>query len=154
LLQVDLSLAGQEDNYGRMYDVAPHFNETSPWISGFSAGVTTSPPATTYIATGDAGNDKNHEAFQKPQPNRTAFWTNAHGCSRMAIHSASHIHWQQAQCDESEEPVLEGVAVGGFWLFMDHHGTFADRRWVFVLLGLFLALALVCNLIKARSGVG
>lgn len=95
-----------------------------------TAGVTTkstfNPPATTYIVTGDAGNNENHEPFTLEQPARSAYRTDAYGYSRMTVHNASHLFWEQVQCDLSQEPALEGVVVDSTWIVQEHHGSFED----------------------------
>jgi hypothetical protein len=121
---VDLFIAGHEHNYERMYDVAPWFNEKSPWLSGITTQSTTNPPATIYIVTGDAGNRENHETFQKEQPNRTAFRTDAYGYSRMSIFNESHLYWEQVECDSSVDPVVENTVIDSFWLVQENHGPF------------------------------
>lgn len=124
---VDLYLCGHEHNYERMFDVAPAFDPRQPWLSGVSTRSTTNPPAPTYIVTGDAGNDENHEAFTRPQPNRTAFRTDAYGYSRLAVHNATHLHWEQVECDATEDPGREGAVIDSFWLVQENHGSFAGR---------------------------
>lgn len=112
---VDLFICGHEHNYERMYDIAP---------GGLTTQSTTNPPATVYIVTGDAGNDENHETFNRPQPAHTAFRSDAFGYSRMSVHNASALYWEQVQCDSSETPVLEGVVIDSFWLIQNSHGPF------------------------------
>ena len=108
-----------------MYDVAPAENYT--WLSGTTTQSTVDMPATTYIVTGDAGNDENHESFIKPQPDRTAFRTDAYGYSRMDVYNATHLHWQQVECDTSEDPGKEGTVIDDVWLIQHNHGSFAER---------------------------
>ena len=121
---VDLFLNGHEHNYERMYDVAP--NETFDWTAGVTTKSTFNPPATTYIVTGDAGSNENHEPFTLEQPARSAYRTDAYGYSRMTVHNASHLFWEQVQCDLSQEPALEGVVVDSTWIVQEHHGSFED----------------------------
>eukprot|EP00615_Pteridomonas_danica_P006811 CAMPEP_0114337072 /NCGR_PEP_ID=MMETSP0101-20121206/6127_1 /TAXON_ID=38822 ORGANISM="Pteridomonas danica, Strain PT" /NCGR_SAMPLE_ID=MMETSP0101 /ASSEMBLY_ACC=CAM_ASM_000211 /LENGTH=422 /DNA_ID=CAMNT_0001469201 /DNA_START=149 /DNA_END=1417 /DNA_ORIENTATION=- len=121
---VDLFISGHEHNYERMYDVAPWFNEHRPWLSGITTQSTTNPPATIYIITGDAGNRENHETFQRDQPNRTAFRTDAYGYSRMSIYNTSHLYWEQVECDASQDPAVERQVIDSFWLVQHHHGPF------------------------------
>ena len=121
---VDLYLNGHEHNYERMFDVAPH--ETYDWTAGVTTGSTFNPPATTYIVTGDAGNNENHEPFTLEQPARSAYRTDAYGYSRMTVYNATHLFWEQVQCDLSEEPVLLGVVVDSTWIVQEYHGSFED----------------------------
>ena len=87
-------------------------------------------PATTYIVTGDAGNDENHEPFTRDAPARTALRTDAYGFSRMDVHNATHLHWQQVECDFS--PDIDDIATGhrvidDVWLVQHQHGSFSER---------------------------
>jgi len=125
---VDLFIAGHEHNYERMYDIAPWHNDAEPWLSGNTTQSTTNPPATTYIVTGDAGNRENHETFQRPQPDRTAYRTDAFGYSRMSIYNETHLYWEQVECDASEDPVVERTVVDSFWLVQENHGPFSQQQ--------------------------
>ena len=55
------------------------------------------PNATIYIVTGAAGSAEMHEGFDNPQPSFSAFRSNTFGYSRLLVHNASHIRWQQVQ---------------------------------------------------------
>ena len=66
-------------------------------------------------------------AFSLPQPDRSAYRTDAYGYSRMTIYNRTHLFWEQVQCDSSEVPVLEGVVVDSAWIVQNNHGSFADR---------------------------
>jgi hypothetical protein len=107
-----------------MYDIAP--NETYDWTAGSTTLSTFNPPATTYIVTGDAGNHENHEPFILEKPARSAYRTDAYGYSRMTVYNATHIFWEQVQCDLSEQPALEGVVVDSTWIVQEYHGSFED----------------------------
>ena len=64
--------------------------------------------ATIYIVTGAAGNQEMHEGFTKKQPTWSAFRSNTFGYSRMLIHNASHIHWQQVRpCPHTSRFLVE-----------------------------------------------
>lgn len=110
-----------------MYDVAPG-DETYSWTAGITTQSTFNPPATTYIVTGDAGNDENHETFQLSQPARTAYRTDAYGYSRMTVYNSTHLFWEQVQCDNSETPVILGEVVDSTWIIQENHGPFSARR--------------------------
>ncbi|KAJ8604431.1 hypothetical protein CTAYLR_000882 [Chrysophaeum taylorii] len=118
---VDLFINGHEHNYERMFDVAPEPDNLS-WLSGISTQSTVDMPATTYIITGDAGSDEDHEVFDREQPNRTAFRTDSYGYSRMEIYNATHLHWQQVEYDFSAGVL--GDVVDDVWLVQHHHGPF------------------------------
>jgi hypothetical protein len=62
------------------------------------------PKATIYIVTGAAGCKEMHEGFSIRQPSWSAFRSNTFGYSRMYVHNASHIHWQQIQTDPTLFP--------------------------------------------------
>jgi hypothetical protein len=83
---VDLFVNGHEHNYERNWPT--YKNKTSQ--------SNTNPTATIYIVTGAAGSKELHEPFTRVQPARSALRSNTFGYSRMYIHNASHIHWQQA----------------------------------------------------------
>ncbi len=99
-------------------------DEKGDWTSGITTRSTTNPPATTYIVSGDAGNHENHEVFVLPQPDRTAYRTDAYGYSRMTVYNATHVYWDQVQCDSSTTPILEGVVVDSTWIIQENHGPF------------------------------
>ena len=40
-----------------------------------------------------------HEPFTKPQPPRSAFRSNTFGYSKLWIHNATHVRWQQIVTD-------------------------------------------------------
>ena len=87
-------------------------------------------PATTYIVTAAAGNDENHEPFTRDAPARTALRTDAYGFSRMDVHNATHLRWQQVECDFS--PDIDDIATGhrvidDVWLVQHQHGSFSER---------------------------
>lgn len=120
---VDLFLNGHEHNYERMYDIAPA--EDGTYLAGVTTMSTTDMPATTYIVTGIGGGIEAHESFTRPKPNRTAFRTDAYSYSRMDVYNATHLHWQQVECDSSEDPGNEGAVIDDVWLVQHEHGSFA-----------------------------
>ena len=74
---VDLYINGHEHNYERMFDISPM--ETFDYLAGVSTFSTVNPPATTFIITGDAGQEEGHKEFVYDQPERTAYRTSAYG---------------------------------------------------------------------------
>lgn len=82
---VDLWLNGHEHNYERSWPVYHHLSDDS----------NVDPKATIYIVSGAAGCHELHEPFARPQPNYTAFRSNTFGYSRMWLHNATHLRWQQ-----------------------------------------------------------
>jgi len=109
---VDLFIAGHEHNYERMYDV--YKNETTK--------STINPPATIHIVTGNAGGPENHEIFQREQPSRTAFRTDAYGYSRMQVYNTTHLHWEQVECDT--DAGVQDVVIDEVWIVQENHGSF------------------------------
>ena len=45
------------------------------------------------------------------------------GYSRMYVHNATHLFWQQVMTDNGE-PQEEGKVIDYFWLVQDKHGPF------------------------------
>merc|ERR1711972_1142557 len=124
---VDLYIAGHEHDYERMFDVAPHFNEVLPWLSGITTQSTLDPPATTYIITGSAGNIEDHEPFTRPAPERSAKRLNTYGWSKMIVHNATHLLWQQIQTDSGAPASTWGKVMDETWIVQNHHGPFAQH---------------------------
>lgn len=109
---VDMYICGHEHNYERMYDV--YKNETTQ--------STINPPATTYVVTGDAGGPEDHESFELPQPDRTAFRTDAFGYSRMTVYNETHLFWEQVECDTDDN--VQDTVIDSTWLVVEEHGPF------------------------------
>lgn len=109
---VDMYICGHEHNYERMYDV--YKNETTQ--------STVNPPATTYVVTGDAGGPEDHESFELPQPDRTAFRTDAFGYSRMTVYNETHLFWEQVECDTDDN--VQDTVIDSTWLVVEEHGPF------------------------------
>lgn len=124
---VDLFIVGHEHNYERMYDVAPAYNATAPWLSGATTRSTVDPPATTHIVTGSAGNVEDHEPFTRPAPLRTAKRLNTFGWSRMTVHNETHLLWQQVQTDSGQPAATWGTVMDEAWIVQHHHGPFASH---------------------------
>jgi len=112
---VDLYIAGHEHNYERMYDVYDEKTTQS----------TTNPPATVHIITGDAGGPEQHEKFKRPQPDRTAFRTDAYGYSRMTVFNATTLLWEQVETDTDAN--IEGKVIDSVFITQEKHGPFARR---------------------------
>lgn len=124
---VDLYVCGHEHDYERMFDVAPQYNAVLPYLSGKTTRSTTNPPATTYIVTGSAGSVEEHEPFIRPRPRRSAARLNTFGWSRMTVHNASHLYWEQIQTDNGQPPATWNSVVDSVWLVQEHHGSFKDH---------------------------
>jgi len=113
---VDIFINGHEHDYERMYDV----------YQGKTMQTTTNPKATMYIVTGAAGNQEKHEPFIRPQPTRSALRANTYGYSRMWVHNATHIHWQQVQTqkDTKKDMAKYGEVIDDAWFVQTNHGPF------------------------------
>lgn len=122
---VDLYIAGHEHDYERMYDVAPRYNAKTPWLSGVTTRSTKDPPATTYIVTGSAGNVEDHEPFTRKAPARSAKRLNTYGWSKLAVHNATHLLWQQVQTDSGEPASTWNAVMDETWIVQRHHGPFS-----------------------------
>ena len=122
---VDLYICGHEHDYERMYDIAPHKNLLHPWLSGKTTKATTNMPATTYIVVGSAGNQENHEPFQRPKPERTAIALNEYGYGRLIVYNSSHLKWQFVVTDGSAKPRPKYDVIGDeVVLVQEKHGPF------------------------------
>ena len=90
----------------------------------------TNPNSTIYIVTGAAGCGELHEPFTRPQPPRSAFRSNTFGYSRMYIHNASHIRWQQVLTDRTYFSVSDyGDVIDDVWIVQhEKHGPFSPSR--------------------------
>merc|ERR1712217_255474 len=88
---------------------------------------TLDPPATTYIVTGSAGNIEDHEPFTRPAPKRSAKRLNTYGWSKMVVHNATHLLWQQIQTDSGAPASTWGKVMDETWIVQNHHGPFAQH---------------------------
>ena len=86
------------------------------------------PTAPIYIVTGAAGSPEMHEPFTRPQPPRSAFRSNTFGYSRMEVHNATHLHWQQIQTDPTFFNTTDqyGSAIDDTWIVQTKHGPFDE----------------------------
>ena len=68
-----------------------------------------------------------HEPFTKPQPPRSAFRSNTFGYSKLWIHNATHVRWQQIVTDPTFfGPDQYGMVVDDTWVIQHHHGPFSN----------------------------
>ncbi|OQR96640.1 calcineurin-like phosphoesterase [Achlya hypogyna] len=117
---VDLYLCGHQHNYERMYDV----------YRGTTERKERNMRATTHILTGAAGQSRVlpvRKPFLRPAEAWDAFRNNIFGYGRLVIQNATHLHWQQVECDPANPAAshLNGKAVDDVWLIQEHHGSFA-----------------------------
>ncbi|KAF0696329.1 Aste57867_12888 [Aphanomyces stellatus] len=116
---VDLYLCGHQHNYERMFDVYRNATERR----------TTDMRATTYILTGAAGQSKVlpvHKPFERPPAPYDAFRNSIFGFSRLVVYNASHLQWQQIECDPYNPAAMSvnGRAIDDVWLVQTRHGRF------------------------------
>lgn len=112
---VDMFINGHEHDYERNW----------PTYKGFSQQSNEEPNATIYIVTGSAGCQEMHEPFTRPQPARSAFRTNTFGYSKLTVHNASTVRWQQIMTDPTyfgED--MYGKVVDDVWIQQSDHGPF------------------------------
>jgi hypothetical protein len=57
-----------------------------------------------------------------------AFRSNTFGYSRMYVHNATHVHWQQVQTDPTLFPDSDyGRVIDDTWIVQHHHGPFSNE---------------------------
>lgn len=119
---VDLYVCGHQHNYERAFDVYKSKTEKR----------TTNMRATTHILSGASGQyilSVMRKAFELPAADWDAFRNAIFGYSRLHVHNATHLHWQQVESDP-ENPAAQGLygkVVDDVWLVQEHHGSFRDR---------------------------
>jgi len=112
---VDFFINGHEHNYERSYPVYQAKSDRS----------NVNPKATIYIVSGSAGNTEMHEPFTRIQPTWSAYRSNTFGYSRMFVHNATHLHWQQIQTDPTDFPESDyGRVIDDAWIIQETHGPF------------------------------
>eukprot|EP00939_MAST-03C_sp_MAST-3C-sp1_P004575 g4575.t1 len=112
---VDLFVNGHEHNYERNWPT--YLNKTHQSNKN--------PPAPIFIVTGAAGCKELHEPFVQKQPPRSAFRSNTFGYSRMTIHNATHLRWQQVMTDPVYfGPDQYGKVIDDTWIVQSNHGPF------------------------------
>jgi len=119
---VDLFVAGHVHNYERMYDIAPWPNTETPCLAGKTTRSTHNPPACTYVLTAAPGNVERLENFTSPAAPWDARRLRGYGWSRMTVHNATHLHWQQIQTDTGSPTRGVGEVADDFWLVQEKHG--------------------------------
>ncbi|CAI8049980.1 Acid phosphatase type 7 [Geodia barretti] len=110
---VDLELWGHEHIYERMW---PLFNYTV--MNGSYENPYTNPGAPVHIVTGSAGCREDHGDFKKDQPEWVAFTSRDYGYSKMTVHNATHLSFQQISADQG------GKVVDEFTIIKDYHGPY------------------------------
>eukprot|EP01060_Flectonema_neradi_P029793 TRINITY_DN41_c0_g1_i2.p1 TRINITY_DN41_c0_g1~~TRINITY_DN41_c0_g1_i2.p1 ORF type:complete len:536 (+),score=134.08 TRINITY_DN41_c0_g1_i2:49-1656(+) len=112
---VDFSVNGHQHDYERSFPTYKDKSQTN----------FTNPTATIYVVTGAAGSHEMHTPFDIKQPSWSAFRSDTFGYSRMIVHNASHIHWQQVQTDPADFPQSDyGRVIDDIWIVQNSHGPF------------------------------
>ena len=112
---VDFFINGHEHDYERSW----------PVYKGQSDQSNVDPKGTIYVVTGAAGSSELHEPFTREQPEWSAYRSNTFGYSRMHIHNATHLRWQQVQTDPTLfGPELYGRVIDDAWVIQHRHGPF------------------------------
>ena len=114
---VDFYICGHEHNYERMYDI--YKNKTSQSVTNM--------PATTYIITGAAGSDENHQPFNGSEQIWDAFRTQAYSYTRFYVYNSSHIELQQVVSDNTLPSNYSGYIIDHTWYVQNNHGPFGDN---------------------------
>ncbi|TYZ65189.1 hypothetical protein PybrP1_000540 [[Pythium] brassicae (nom. inval.)] len=118
---VDLYICGHQHNYERAFDVYKSQTKRR----------TTNMRAPTHILTGASGQyilSVMRKSFELPAADWDAFRNSIFGYSRLQVHNATHLHWQQVESDP-ENPAAQGLygkVVDDVWLVQEHHGSFRD----------------------------
>eukprot|EP01063_Lacrimia_lanifica_P022139 TRINITY_DN29823_c0_g1_i1.p1 TRINITY_DN29823_c0_g1~~TRINITY_DN29823_c0_g1_i1.p1 ORF type:complete len:556 (+),score=164.37 TRINITY_DN29823_c0_g1_i1:45-1712(+) len=116
---VSLSVNGHEHDYERSW----------PVYQGRSVQSYVDPPATVYVVTGAAGCKELHDPFAHARPGWVGFRSNTFGYTRMTVHNASHVHFQQMATDPTSFPASEyGAVIDDFWVVQRTHGPFNESR--------------------------
>lgn len=120
---VDLYICGHQHNYERAFDVYKSRTERR----------TTNMRAPTHILTGASGQyilSVMRKSFELPAADWDAFRNSIFGYSRLEVHNATHLRWQQVESDP-ENPAAQGLygkVVDDVWLVQEHHGSFLVAR--------------------------
>jgi hypothetical protein len=112
---VDFWINGHEHDYERSFPMYKNASDQS----------NLNPKGTIYVVTGAAGSHELHEPFTRPQPPWSAFRSNSFGYSKIYVHNASHLQWQQIQTDPTLfGPDLYGRVIDDAWIVQSKHGPF------------------------------
>lgn len=113
---VDFYFCGHEHNYERMYDI--YQNKTTKSVVNM--------PATTYIVTGSAGCQEDHDPFEKSEQVWDAFRTQAYSYTRFYVYNSSHIELQQVVSDNTLPSNYSGYIIDHTWYVQANHGSFGS----------------------------
>eukprot|EP01063_Lacrimia_lanifica_P025481 TRINITY_DN332_c0_g1_i1.p1 TRINITY_DN332_c0_g1~~TRINITY_DN332_c0_g1_i1.p1 ORF type:complete len:566 (+),score=276.77 TRINITY_DN332_c0_g1_i1:63-1760(+) len=112
---VDIVMNGHVHNYERAW---PVYKEKATYS-------TTDMNAPMYVVSGAGGCHETASAFEAPEPHWSAFRSNTYGYSRMTVHNATHLHWEQVSTDPLAFPMSEyGKVIDDVWLVQHNHGPF------------------------------
>jgi hypothetical protein len=126
---LDLWINGHEHSYERTYPMYKGESQKCPGScperSNNCLETCTNPNATIYIITGAAGSPEMHEGFDNAQPSWSAYRSNTFGYSRLLVHNATHIRWQEVQTDPTLFPTADyGRVIDDVWIIQEKHGPF------------------------------
>lgn len=110
---VDVEIWAHEHSYERLW---PLYNYAV--YNGSEAMPYTNPGAPVQIVTGSAGSREETDTFVKPSPPWTAFRSSDYGTTRMTIHNATHLYFEQVSDSQNGE-VIDRV-----WVIRDKHGPY------------------------------
>ena len=118
---VDLCVNGHIHNYERSW----------PTYEGKTTQSNHNPNAPIYMVTGAAGSKEMSSPFGQPAPFWSAFRSNCFSYSRMLVHNATHLRWQQVLTDPAGFPnatAAYGTVLDDVWIVQHNHGPFDPRR--------------------------
>ncbi|KAJ9463565.1 Purple acid phosphatase 22 [Diplonema papillatum] len=116
---IDMSINGHQHDYERSWPTYNNRSQTGD-VSNYL-----NPNATVYIVTGAAGSPELHTPYNTAPPFWSAFRSNTFGYTRMIVHNASHIHWQQVMTDPIDFSSGEyGMVIDDWWMVQHNHGPF------------------------------
>jgi len=110
---VDLEIWAHEHSYERLWPVYNHKVYNGSWEHPY-----TNPRAPVHIVTGSAGCDEKTDKFIEHPQGWSAFRSSDYGYTRMQIHNATHLYWEQVSDD------LDGQVIDRVWLIKDKHGPY------------------------------
>lgn len=130
---VDVAVYGHVHDYERFWPVFNHTLPSPPGLGGLSFGRYINPRATVHVTSGAGGNGEMRGGAEAPPQGRcedSAPWcafqsgyapaptqSYDYSYSRLAVHNATHLHWQQVSS-------LQGRVVDDWWVVQSRHGPF------------------------------
>lgn len=112
---VDLEIWAHEHTYERLW---PLYNYKV--FNGSAEHPYTNPGAPVHIITGSAGCRERVDPFVKDVPEWSAFRTSDYGYTRLQVHNATHLYFEQVSDDK------DGEIIDSVWLIKDKHGKYEN----------------------------